>query len=81
VLRDRPEAANAYPHPVLVVAGRQDATAGHTGPSELILHYPRATLAVLDRAGHALIHEHPNIVQALVTDWLTRVRETSDGKR
>ena len=77
-LRDRPEAAKAYPHPVLVLAGRQDATAGHTGPSELIVHYPRATLAVLDRAGHALIHEQPHLVQALVADWLTRVREALD---
>ena len=79
-LRDRPEAAKAYPQPVLVVAGRQDATAGHTGPSELILHYPRATLAVLDRAGHALIHEQPNLVRALAADWLMRVREASDDK-
>ena len=31
-LRDRPEAAKTYPHPVLILAGRQDATAGYTGP-------------------------------------------------
>jgi pimeloyl-ACP methyl ester carboxylesterase len=76
-LRDRPETAPAYPHPVLVLAGRQDATAGHEGPSDLIEHYPRATLAVLDRAGHALLHEQPDLVQALVAEWLTRVRESS----
>ena len=34
-LADRPEAAKSYPHPVLILAGRQDATAGYTGPSEL----------------------------------------------
>ena len=76
-LRDRPEAAEAYPHPVVVLAGRQDATAGHTGPLQLIEHYPRATFAVLDRAGHALLHEQPNLAQALVAEWLTRVREHS----
>lgn len=75
-LRDRP-AAEAYPHPVLVLAGRQDATAGHAGPLELIEHYPRATFAVLDRAGHALVHEQPNLAQALVAEWLARVREHS----
>jgi pimeloyl-ACP methyl ester carboxylesterase len=79
-LRDRPEAAKAYPHPVLVLAGRQDATAGHTGPRDLIGHYPRATFAVLDRAGHALLHEQPNLVQALVAEWLTRVREPCGDK-
>jgi pimeloyl-ACP methyl ester carboxylesterase len=76
-LRDRPEAVPAYPHPVLVLAGRQDATAGHAGPSELLEHYPRGTLAVLDRAGHALLHEQPDLVQALVAEWLARVRESS----
>jgi pimeloyl-ACP methyl ester carboxylesterase len=76
-LRDRPEAEKAYPHPVLVLAGRQDATAGHTGPWELIERYPRATFAVLDRAGHALLHEQPDLLQALVAEWLTRVRERS----
>jgi pimeloyl-ACP methyl ester carboxylesterase len=76
-LRDRPEAADTYPHPVLILAGRQDATAGYAGPQELAEHYPRATVAVLDRAGHALLHEQPELVQALVAEWLQRVRERS----
>lgn len=76
-LRDRPEAAKTYPHPVLILAGRQDATAGHTGPWDLIGHYPRSTFAVLDRAGHALFHEQPALTQALVVEWLARVRELS----
>ena len=76
-LRDRPGASKTYPHPVLILAGRQDATAGHTGPWELIEHYPRATFAVLDRAGHALFHEQPALTQALVVEWLARVRELS----
>jgi pimeloyl-ACP methyl ester carboxylesterase len=76
-LRDLPETGEAYPHPVLILAGRQDATAGHTGPQELTEQYPRATFAVLDRAGHALVHEQPRLVQALVAEWLMRVREHS----
>ena len=73
-LRDRPEAADTYPHPVLILAGRQDATAGYAGPLELAKHYPRATVAVLDRAGHALLHEQPELVQAHIAEWLQRVR-------
>ncbi|MGO4804644.1 alpha/beta fold hydrolase [Arthrobacter sp. 2MCAF15] len=76
-LRDRPESAQTYPHPVLILAGRQDATAGFTGSWELIEHYPRATFAVLDRAGHALLHEQPTLTHALVVEWLARVREHS----
>ncbi|MET4134813.1 alpha/beta hydrolase [Pseudarthrobacter sp. PvP090] len=74
-LRDPPEAGKTYPHPVLILAGRQDATAGHTGPWDLVEHYPRAAFAVLDRAGHALLHEQPALTHALVVEWLARVRE------
>ena len=73
-LRDSPEAVKPFPHPVLILAGRQDATAGYIGPWELIEHYPRAAFAVLDRAGHALLHEQPALMHALVVEWLDRVR-------
>ena len=73
-LRDLLEAAATYSHPVLILAGRQDATAGYTDPWGLVEHYPRATFAVLDRAGHALLHEQPALTQALVVEWLARVR-------
>lgn len=76
-LRSVSEAAKVYPHPVLVLAGRQDATAGYADTWELIEGYPRATYAVLDRAGHALMHEQPILVQTLLAEWLARVREHS----
>ena len=34
---------------------------------------PHATLAVVDDAGHALPHEQPALLRALVAEWLTRV--------
>jgi pimeloyl-ACP methyl ester carboxylesterase len=64
-----------YPWPTLLVTGRQDSTVGYSGAWELLEHYPRATFAVLDRAGHALPHEQPQLLHALVTEWLARVRE------
>lgn len=76
-LRDRPDAARTYPHPVLILAGRQDATAGYTSAWEQTEHYPRCTFAVLDRAGHALLHEQTALTQALVVEWLARVHEHS----
>ena len=33
--------------------GRQDSTVGYLGAADLFDHYPRATLVVLDGAGHA----------------------------
>lgn len=64
-----------YRCPTLIVTGRQDSTVGYTRAWELLEHYPRASFAVLDRAGHALPHEQPALLRALVTDWLDRVRE------
>jgi len=74
-LRDRPESAARYPHPVLVLVGRQDATAGFADGWVLARDYPRGTFAVLDRAGHALLHEQPALAQAFLAEWIERVRE------
>ena len=62
----------AYGGPVLVVAGRQDSTVGYVAATDLLNHYPRATLAVLDGAGHALPHEQPELLTGLLQEWLAR---------
>ncbi len=36
-------------------------------------HYPHATVAVFDDAGHALPHEPPELLRALLAEWLARV--------
>lgn len=64
--------------PVLIVAGRCDSVVGHTDAAELLACYPRATLAVVDGAGHALVHERPELVGALLVDWLDRTRSHLD---
>jgi pimeloyl-ACP methyl ester carboxylesterase len=74
-LRTVPEQGPPFPNPTLILAGRQDATIGYLGPWRLVEHYPRATFAVLDRAGHALPHEQPGLLAALVGEWLDRVGE------
>jgi pimeloyl-ACP methyl ester carboxylesterase len=71
-----PDPGPAYPGPTLVVAGRWDSTVGHQGAVRLLDHYPNATLAVVDGAGHALPHEQPDLLRALVTEWLARVART-----
>lgn len=62
-----------YPGPTLVVAGRLDSTVGYAAAADLLDHYPHASLAVIDDAGHALPHERPELLRALMTDWLVRV--------
>lgn len=62
----------AYEGPTLVVAGRQDSTVGYAAAVDLLARYPHATLAVLDGAGHALPHEQPEPLAALLEQWLAR---------
>ena len=62
-----------YDGPALVVAGRLDSTVGSAAAIDLAAGLPRCTLAVLDRAGHALPHEQPELFAALLLDWLDRV--------
>jgi len=74
-LTAQPQEGEPYRHPALVVTGRQDSAVGYARAWEMLEHYPRATFAVLDRAGHALPHEQPGLIHALVTEWLERVQE------
>jgi pimeloyl-ACP methyl ester carboxylesterase len=72
-----PDDAPAYPGPTVVVAGRLDSTVGYAAAIDLVDHYPHASLAVLDDAGHALPHEQPELLRALLTEWLARVERSS----
>jgi len=67
-------ASERFAAPTLIVAGRRDATAGFSHAVELFERYPRATLAVIESAGHALMHERPALLQALLAEWLDRMR-------
>ena len=62
--------------PTLILVGRQDHWVGYQDAWAIIENYPRATFAVLDRAGHALQMEQNNLFNALVNEWLDRVEET-----
>lgn len=73
-LRAAPEhAAPPFTAPTLIVTGRQDAVVGYLDQWELLEHYPHASFAVLDAAGHNAQFERPALVTALLRDWLARV--------
>jgi pimeloyl-ACP methyl ester carboxylesterase len=76
--RSRPEDDGRYPHPALILTGRQDSTVGYASAADLLPDYPHATYAIIDGAGHALPHEQPELVAAFIDDWITRtLRATS----
>ena len=68
--------------PSLILAGRQDARVGYRRASRSLDELPRATLAVIDLAGHHLGRiERPTLFQALVRDWLERLERSHRRRR
>jgi len=61
--------------PALFLTGRHDNWCGYREAYQLLDNYPRASFAVLDRAGHALAVEQKTLFRALVNEWLDRVEE------
>jgi pimeloyl-ACP methyl ester carboxylesterase len=62
-----------YAGPTVVVAGRLDSTVGYAAATDLLGHYPHASLTVADDAGHALPHEQPELLRVLIAELLARV--------
>jgi pimeloyl-ACP methyl ester carboxylesterase len=61
--------------PTLMLTARQDHLCGYRDAWDLLDNYPRATFAVLDRAGHFVNIEQDALCQALMREWLDRVEE------
>lgn len=61
--------------PALLLLGRQDDVVGYRDAWRLVENFPRATVAVLDRAGHNLQIEQERLFAALAGEWLQRVQE------
>jgi pimeloyl-ACP methyl ester carboxylesterase len=61
--------------PTLILTARQDNIVGYRDAWERLSTYPRATFAVLDRAGHFVPIEQEALCHALIREWLNRVEE------
>jgi pimeloyl-ACP methyl ester carboxylesterase len=66
--------SSAFSAPTLVVAGGRDSVVGFADAAGLLERYAHASLAVIEDVGHALIHERPELLAALLGDWLDRAR-------
>lgn len=68
-----------FPKPALFLLGRQDNVCGYRDAWATIENFPRATFAVLDRAGHCLGPgmEEEKLYMVLAANWLERVEEDS----
>ena len=70
------EEASIFEEPSLIVAGRQDSISGYLDAIDLLHRFPRASLGVLDLAGHGLTWERPDLFNSLMQDWLERLART-----
>lgn len=64
-----------FDKPTVFTLGRQDAVVGYKDAFSILDNYPRATFAVLDRAGHNLQIEQALLFESLMREWLERVTE------
>lgn len=62
-----------YLKPTLFLTGRQDASTGYVDAWNILEHYPRATYAVLDLAGHNLQIEQVELFNGLVVNFFQRM--------
>ena len=67
------EAEKTFEEPTLIIAGRRDTTVGYRDAWSILDSYPRATFVALDRADHGWPMETPNLLPALIDDWLARI--------
>lgn len=71
-----PESGSPYDKPTIILTGRRDAVVGYRAQWRLMDHYRRASYATLEPAGHALPHEQPQILEALLGTWLDEISAT-----
>lgn len=69
--------AVALDAPTLVLSARHDHWVGWERQERLGDLYPRATVVTVGDAGHALPHERPGLVSALLSDWLSTAGVTA----
>lgn len=58
--------------------GKQDSVVGYKDALSLLEKFPRASFAILDRAGHNLQIEQPELFTELMSEWLNRVEGAMD---
>lgn len=68
-----------FDKPALFLCGKQDDCVGYEDLWRLFGDYKRATLSILDAAGHNLQIEQAGLFQELVENWLLRTEEGGSG--
>lgn len=65
----------SFDKPTLFILGRQDSNVGYHDAVNIIEKFPRATYAILDKAGHVAQIEQEKLFNYLTHDWLDRIED------
>jgi len=65
-----------FDKPALMLLGKQDDSMGYKDAWNVLENFPRATFAILDKAGHNLQIEQEELFNSLINEWLDRVKES-----
>ena len=71
------ELPQPFEKPAVFILGRQDHASGYRDAWQILENLPRATFAVLDRAGHFVGGEQETLFLTLMNEWLDRVEESA----
>lgn len=63
-----------FDKPSLIIMGRQDVAVGYRDQYKFLENFSRASYIILDKAGHNLQIEQDTLFNALVKEWLERVK-------
>lgn len=64
--------------PTLILLGKQDDCVGYKDAWDILDNFPRATLSILDGAGHNLQIEQEELFNSLINEWLERIEEDEE---
>ena len=62
-----------FNEPTLILLGRQDSIVGYKDVFKIADNFPRASIVILDMAGHNLNIEQEKLFNTLVLEWLGRI--------
>lgn len=68
----------SFESPSIFLLGLQDSVVGYKDAFNLLNKFPRATFAILDKAGHNLQIEQEALFNSLINEWLDRLLEVND---
>lgn len=58
----------------LIITGKQDTEVGYKDQFQLLKNYPNASYCVMNRAGHNLQIEQPEMFEGMILDWMQNTK-------